>query len=44
MIPLTWVCELLIGHPKCICKELGVHKHVDVFWALIVALQDAGHT
>ena len=38
----AWVCELLRGHPKCICKELGVHKHV--FRALIVALQDAGHT
>ena len=38
----AWVCELLTGHPKHIHKELGVHKHV--FWALIVALQDAGHT
>jgi len=38
----AWACELLTGHPKCICKELGVHKHV--FRALIVALQDAGHT
>ena len=38
----AWVCELLRGHPKCIHKELGVHKHV--FQALIVALQDAGHT
>ena len=38
----AWVCELLRGHPKRVCKELGVHKHV--FWALIVALQDAGHT
>ena len=36
------VCELLTGHPKRIRKELGVHKHV--FQALIVALQDAGHT
>ena len=38
----AWVCELLRGHPKCIHKELGVHNHV--FRALIVALQDAGHT
>ena len=38
----AWVCELLRGHPKRIRKELGVHKHV--FRALIVALQDAGHT
>jgi hypothetical protein len=22
----TWVCELLTGHPKHICKELGVHN------------------
>jgi len=38
----AWVCELLTGHPKRIRKELGVHKHV--FRALIVALQEAGHT
>ena len=38
----AWVCELLRGHPKHICKELGVHKHI--FQALLVALQDAGHT
>ena len=36
----AWVCELLRGHPKCIHKELGVHKYI--FQALIVALQDAG--
>src|ERR1700723_2557383 len=39
---VAWVCELLRGHPKRIHKELGVQKHV--FWALIVALQDAGYT
>jgi len=38
----AWVCKLLRGHPKCICKKLEVHKHV--FRALIVVLQDAGHT
>ena len=38
----VWVCELLRGHPKHICKELGVHKHV--FQDIIVALQDTGHT
>jgi hypothetical protein len=38
----AWVCELLTGHPKHIHKELGVHKHI--FWALLVALWDAGHT
>ena len=38
----AWVWELLRGHPKCIRKELGVHKYV--FQALIVALQDAGCT
>jgi hypothetical protein len=36
-----WVCELLNGHPKRICNELGVHKHV--FHALIDELQLAGH-
>jgi hypothetical protein len=38
----AWVCELLNGHPKRIRKELGVHKHV--FAALILSLQNAGHT
>ena len=38
----AWVCKLLRGHPKHICKDLGVHKHV--FQDLIVALQDTGHT
>ena len=38
----TWVCELLRGHPKHICTELRVQKHI--FRALIVALQDARHT
>ena len=38
----AWVCELLTGHPKCICKELGVNKHI--FQSLIIALQNAGHT
>ena len=38
----TWVTELLTGHPKCVCHELEVHKHV--FQALIIALQDAGYT
>ncbi len=38
----TWVLELLKGHPKHICKELRVQKHV--FRTLIIALEDAGHT
>jgi len=38
----AWVAELLTGHPKHVCHELGVHKHV--FLALIIALQDAGYT
>jgi len=37
----AWICELLNGHPKCIHKQLGVHKHI--FQALILALQDAGY-
>jgi hypothetical protein len=35
-----WVCELLNGHPECICNELGVHKHI--FKGIITALQQAG--
>ena len=32
----AWVLELLNGHPKRICCELAVHKHV--FYALIKEL------
>ena len=35
------VLELLTGHPKCIRKELGVHRHV--FYALINTLKAAGY-
>lgn len=37
-----WVLELLLGHPKRIQCELGVHRHV--FTTLITELQDMGHT
>lgn len=37
-----WVLELLLGHPKRIRCELGIHRHV--FTALITGLQDMGHT
>ena len=36
-----WVLELLLGHPKHIQCELGVHCHV--FTTLITELQDMGH-
>ena len=39
LLGITWVMELLAGHPECICKELGVHKHV--FHALINTLKAA---
>jgi hypothetical protein len=32
----AWVCKLLRGHLKHICKELRAHKHV--FQALIISL------
>ena len=36
-----WVRELLVGHPKCIWCELGVHSHV--FFELIEELHWLGH-
>ena len=37
----AWLQELLHGHPKHICTELGVHK--EVFHALIGELQSMGY-
>ena len=37
----AWLQELLYGHPKRICTELGVHK--EVFYALIRELWSMGH-
>ena len=37
---IAWVLELLTGHPECIRKELGVHRHV--FYALRNTLKAAG--
>ena len=37
---VAWVLELLVGHPKCIHKELGVHKHL--FYSLISILKATG--
>jgi hypothetical protein len=37
----AWLQELLHGHPKHICTELGVHK--EVFHALIRVLWSIGH-
>ncbi|KIM73841.1 hypothetical protein PILCRDRAFT_30552, partial [Piloderma croceum F 1598] len=38
---VAWVLELLTGHPECIRKELGVHRHV--FYAFINTLKTAGY-
>ena len=37
-----WVEELLSGHPKHICCELGVHRHT--FLVLIGVLQELGYS
>ena len=37
-----WVMELLAGHPRCICMELGVSD--EVFIALVDELHHMGHT
>ncbi|KAF9235700.1 hypothetical protein BU15DRAFT_23857, partial [Melanogaster broomeanus] len=36
-----WVLELLHGHPKRICCELGMHRKV--FLQLISELRELGH-
>jgi hypothetical protein len=37
---ISWVTELLTGHPECICCELGVHHHI--FMVLLNILQESG--
>jgi hypothetical protein len=39
---LGWVQELINGHPKCICRELGVHLHV--FDHLLSVLRKMGYS
>jgi len=38
----AWVCELLLGHPDCICISLGVSK--EVFHDLILTMHQMGHS
>jgi hypothetical protein len=37
---ISWVTELLTGHPECIRCELGVHHHV--FMVLLNILRESG--
>jgi hypothetical protein len=39
---LSWVQELINGHPKCIRRELGVHLHI--FDHLLSVLQKMGYS